>query len=357
VLPFLGCGSTRHVSRGSVPATPYGVNTSDTSCSIQSVYVSDGDKYELHVGCRGRVVALVLPESQYKAILEQVEYDGSWADLVSEVVLAQFGDCFDFILVVANEGRPATSVMGRHRLVRNSADGIGRAYSLAPSGRLQSVVFLATRSSLRLGPSLHEIMHRWGNYVLRSVDAKHWGFSSVGGQLGGWSRGTLVSLGDGLYRATVSGRPTFGTYANAGNSVPYGELELYLMGLLPPTETPPILVAKDAAWVDQRTGLFRARGFDVVSVEDIAARYGWRSPAYPEAQSLFRGIVVVISPRQLSTDEWSEISTEVHEFSAPRADSNPHLYNFWEATLGKASIKMDGVEHMRGCAFQCHRSR
>jgi hypothetical protein len=356
MLSVLGCCYTSRARTRDSPASPSSVSVSDTACSMQSVTIAESEAYELYVGCHGRVVGMVLPKSQYKAFLERLEYDPAWGDWVGEVILNHFGDCFDFIFVVANEVHPATPLMGCHRLVRDSVRGVGRFYYLPlprSSTRLQSIIYLATRSSLRLGPSLHEIMHRWANYVLPSVDESHWGFSSVGGQLGGWSRGTLERVEEGLYRARVSSRSTFGTQANAGNSVPYADLELYLMGVLSPEDVPDIIVAREPMWVEQRMGLFRAAGFDTVSIEDIAVRHGSRRPGYPNAQNRFRAIAVLVSPRSLTNSEWSEMSVAVQEFSVPGSDHMLELYNFWEATSGRASIKMDGVDDIWRASGDC----
>jgi len=42
----------------------------------------------------------------------------------------------------------------------------------------------------------------------------------------------LVDLVNYTYQGKMEGENGFGTFANGGNSVPYGNLELYLMGLM-----------------------------------------------------------------------------------------------------------------------------
>ena len=79
-------------------------------------------------------------------------------------------------------------------------------------------------------------MHLWKSdlEVIPSTEHRHWGFSSVGGQLGGFQLDELRSLGDGKYSA--------GNFApqRALKSVPYSPLEMYLAGFIPSSKVPDI---------------------------------------------------------------------------------------------------------------------
>ena len=57
----------------------------------------------------------------------------------------------------------------------------------------------------------------------------HWGWTSVGGQLGGFEKSTLKNLAGDLYQANNGepGAKHFFGYANGGNSIPYADWELY----------------------------------------------------------------------------------------------------------------------------------
>ena len=48
------------------------------------------------------------------------------------------------------------------------------------------------RSLLIGGVLLHELMHRWANYSVPSIDYAHWGLSSAHGVLGGFDIATLA---------------------------------------------------------------------------------------------------------------------------------------------------------------------
>ena len=140
--------------------------------------------------------------------------------------------------------------------VSNTIEGTGQSiydYSsdYGSEGKLKAVMQLTGLSYLQSGPSLHELMHNWGNFGFEthSVDQPgenitsypywgHWGFTggSTKGQLGGFEQSTLVELEDSSYSVAP-----FGPFANGGNGVPYNELELYLMGMAPLSSVIPLI--------------------------------------------------------------------------------------------------------------------
>jgi hypothetical protein len=64
------------------------------------------------------------------------------------------------------------------------------------NGKLKFIIHIPY-NALNRGPTLHEIFHHWGNYILDSqfTDQKsagsHWGFSSACCQLGGFGKSKL----------------------------------------------------------------------------------------------------------------------------------------------------------------------
>tara|TARA_Y100000588_G_C13893800_1_gene769843 strand:- start:313 stop:687 length:375 start_codon:yes stop_codon:yes gene_type:complete len=64
------------------------------------------------------------------------------------------------------------------------------------SGKLKFIIHMPFKG-LRSGPTLHEIFHQWGNYILDSQFTNqesaipHWGFSSACCQLGGFVKSKL----------------------------------------------------------------------------------------------------------------------------------------------------------------------
>jgi hypothetical protein len=69
------------------------------------------------------------------------------------------------------------------------------------------------------------------------------------------------------------------------------------MGLIKPSEvTDKFQVAVGASWVDPSNGIFRASGIKTVTINDIIAGEGQRTPAAANAQKAFRTAVVVLTP-------------------------------------------------------------
>lgn len=263
-----------------------------------------------------------------------------------------FADVFDFVVLITDEDTVEPGVYyGMHYSVQNDTQGIGPQYDSTQRfgrwRRLQGVIHMSSQAGLRSGAGLHELAHRWGNYVIPAAgDANdaHWNFSDVGGQLGGWQAGTLQSLGDDLWQAQgPEGHVTFQPVANGGNGVPYASLELYLMGLIGPEETTQEFhVADEAAWVDSSRGIFRADRIRTVTLDDIIAQWGPRIPDVTTSQKAFRALVLVLTPRPLAPSRLALYDDDVRAFSAA-ADDGTYLYNFWEATGGRATMQMDGL--------------
>ena len=170
-------------------------------------------------------------------------------------------------------------------------------------------VFMPTKEDLVAGPFMHEFAHFWGANVkgppsLRAqVDRYkgHWGFSSVGGLLGGWDPESFESMGDGVYlaRAFPAGKQQ--------NVAVYAPLELYLMGLVGPEAVPPIRVAvgaKSLGKADDGRRIFSAERIETVTIEDIIAANGERVPPADETDKVFSLALVVLTDHKLSDEEW-----------------------------------------------------
>ena len=232
-----------------------------------------GDDYVLTILGSGRVVSLQSPF---------VNVSGVDAVADSEIALRlyeRFEDDFDFIIV----GDQWDSGFGWFVGVSNDVSGIGQSLfdasaTYGSSGRLKGIVHMASRRAIDGGWSLHEFGHNWANNLslIPSV-SHHWDYSNVGGLLGGWAPGTLENLGGDMYRGLDPRGFTFWQPNGANNSWPYGNLELYLMGLISAEEVGhDILIANEFAWVDESMGTFQASGFTTVTMDQIVAAEGPR---------------------------------------------------------------------------------
>lgn len=289
------------------------------------------------------LVNLVLENSRYGFYRRQ-----PWSQVMTAVttrIYTGIPDAFDFLIITFDPDDPRTDPpLGAESTVRNDVRGLGYpefddGYRYGADFRLRSVVMLWRPSSLRGGPSLHEIAHAWGATLTQTVRQGHWGFSGVGGQLGGWVTGSLEQIEPGMYRGYgPTGRP-FHTDANGGNRLPYAPLELYMMGFLSPDSVPPIEVAEGAEWADSLDGRFTADTIRVFTIERLLeGRFPARMPSHVDAPRHFRALYVVLSKAPLGAQVLDALAHDVEQFSLHGPDDRDDIYNFWEATGGRATM-------------------
>lgn len=323
------------------------------------------DGFSIHEN--NRVVSLNLGQEDYSAWVENDYFynDFSKVKPVMTRIYEKFNDNFDFIFFVLNEdSTPETiSYSGLNISGINNIEGIGKRLqpetspTFGSSRTLQSTMQLTSRTAMRNGPTLHELMHNWGNsifdsYYVRSNGQEfrsggHWGFSSVGGQLGGFELSTLQENVDGdanKYQAHYGNRSNFGYNANGGNGLPYSELELYLMGFLPSTDVPDTVIFKGLSQTQDEyfKGIFHATEKKTLTISDITEEHGERSPSYLNAQTEFKLLTVVLTGRELTDSEWTKIDDDVKWFSdILETDENTRLYNFYQATRSQGLINAE----------------
>ena len=288
-----------------------------------------------------RVVNYILPKSDYDKYLED---EGDFS-MISKKVYEYFKDDFDFIFVLSNEQQvPDGLYAGISYKVQNDVEGIGSGIyngsgGYGSEGRLKSVIHLPVPDFVVNGPFLHEIAHFWGNQgFIPTTVGGHWGYSNVGGQLGGFDE--VIAMGNNLYQGKMEGVNGFGTFANRGNSVPYGNLELYLMGLLDVDELNDVQYAENPE--SQGSGKFTADEIITLTPTQLISEHGSRVPSVENSQKEFNAITVVLSHGKMSDSDLATISTNLENFarkSAPDSSWNG-LFNFWQATKEKASLNI-----------------
>ena len=295
------------------------------------------------------VIVLHLPE--LPATLEAV-------DLTSYArrIYMEFEDAFDHLMFVSNlDKRSRRFSTNFYRSVRNDIQGIGGGiFSSSRYGspeQLLGVIYLTDRVSIKYGPSLHELVHTWANDVVPTSVRGHWGFSSANGQLGGFALHNLVHLGGNRY--TVH-NDAVAPYGWARNHLPYSPIELYLAGLIPPDEVPDLWVAEDGEWLiengayvlsDEGWRIFTATKVRTITINDIIAEHGERVPDWTTSQKDFQAAAVLLvdDDHPATPEHIQEVSDHVAWFSYPGNDDDSGLYNFYEATSGRAFITMDGL--------------
>ena len=294
-----------------------------------------------------------------------------------------FNDEFDFLVFVpslrVDQLDPGAFVGAFYSPVRNDVQGIGLESFFnggwGSSRKLQGVVFLShgvvtefsrglwdserLYSNLIEGPLLHELTHRWANYLgIPARYSSHWGFSSANGVLGGFDIASLVDHGNGRYRSSSSFNPI------GVSNKPLSPIELYLAGFIPPDEVPDLWVSEDATpvaddwgplsdinenWVSWDFRSFSASQVGTHTIEDIIAKHGPRVPDYSQAQRNFRAAVILLITEEHPATQWmlENLSGDASLFSYAGEDEFDLWYNFYEATGGRATITMDGLPDLQ----------
>lgn len=272
------------------------------------------------------------------------------ADILSvgQRVYEKFPDVFDFLILNPAADRRG-GIRGALLSARNDVQGIGRPIAdnsadWGSAGKLKAAFALGLTES---GPVLHEIGHQWGLFIgqslgLQQCSAVHVGVAGTGcGPLGGFDPDTLVDNGDGTY--SVANRCT--SVGGAGADVTaYNPLNLYTMGLIPPSEVPPIPIPVNVdcfSFVQDfaaDTFTFAADGITTITIEDLIAEHGSRVPDVAGSQKAFTLGWIVPTNRVLNSTEtgWFEYRSEYVGRSEPGQD--PFRLTFWDATGGRATL-------------------
>jgi len=306
---------------------------------------------------QSKASSLLMTSSEYSQWINDDQFrDGFFRNNLFKDIYKRFTDKYDFIFLVLNEENIPQNINYYGMLidVSNNVSGIGLSqydYSsdYGSSGKLKAVMQLTGLSFLQNGPALHELMHNWGNYSLPSENVDdagsnlnsysyygHWGFTggSTLGQLGGFKQSTLQDLGSNQYSVSA-----FGPFANGGNSIPFNEFELYLMGMIPLSSVNAFdlfnkitsLEITDAKYT------FSANSRITYTQDILENLLGPRLPSYTASQKEFNLLVIVITDSPLNDEQWNTINTVAEWFSFEGPDDS-YLYNFWEATNGIGSI-------------------
>lgn len=287
-----------------------------------------------------RLASFILSEAAYNAFITG---DGD-LKLVSEKAYQYLKDDFDFLIILSVEAtQPPDLFYGRSTGVQNMVEGLGggtynNSSAYGSAERLKSIIYMPRSEYIKSGPFLHEIAHTWGNKgFIPSTVGGHWGYASTAGQLGGFDE--LEVLGGNSYRGKMNGSNGFGSFANGGNSVPYGNLELYLMGLISADELESIQVAVNPEFVSS-SGEFTADEITTYTAANLIAENGERIPSHINSQKAFKALTVIISTEALTEEKINDINTDLENFSRTSApDGNwGSSNNFWLATQGRASF-------------------
>ncbi|GBL03520.1 glycoside hydrolase family 5 [Glaciecola sp. KUL10] len=337
-----------------------------TELNITKIPLQNGDS--INISESGNVANLVVANTfDYEQVLKGEDTPEQRASLrrLTGSIYEKLNDDYDFIFFIFDESEKIypNAPYGYHRPVKNDIQGIGQGIfdfseSYGSDGNLESIVVLSTNWDLMYGPSLHEMAHRWGNYLSMPLDSLrhsdwydtyqldpyHWTYLSNAGQLGGWRDdyfyGDLSTPSQNNYILTNSPEGLVGlSSAGPGNNfIKYSPLELYLMGLIASDDVPDLIEPTDKPIETDLYPIFQIDNFNTISMSDIIATNGQRTPDVTSSPKSLSALFVVVSKSDISQDAWNNYSYQVNNFSRPGQDDHQRLNNFWEATNGLATL-------------------
>ncbi len=337
-----------------VPTVPVPTGGSKPIPPGTTVEISSDDTRTISIH-GDRAVSLQLTQSAYDDYLQRRNVQG-----ITPILYATFRDDFDFITLLINEDNvpPSFGAVAFYNPARNDVQNIGlttfdNTTSYGSAGKLQGVLILGGKSHLRKGPSLHEICHQWANYLIPtefpgSAIGPHWGISGGNsrGQLGGFVQSTLSDTRTAPPSPNWSASD-FAGQTLGGNSGPYNQMELYLMGMIPLEDVDPFDVFLNVRDIitDGRFVAWNSNTKINYTAEKIRDEFGIRLPLPADAQKDFRMLVVMLTPQPLTDAEWLNFNDQVFRFGIAGDDGEARNYNFWEATGGRATMKVDELSN------------
>lgn len=300
--------------------------------------------------------------AKVNAVLSKQHVSGRDMDFnrVVELFYETHEDVYDFIYFYAPDDGGSTWGLHEHVAVRNAQTiGLvngGRPELAAKFPRLQSVMLMKLPGDDGGGPTLHELGHYWGARLgvwpeLGFPSDSHWGETGVGGQLGGFKTDQLrcrepqeavppacVRDADGRFDVVI---PPFGENANGGDGLPYAPLELYLMGLIPAEEVPPVAILRDAKRLNPGSSmahrLYSVSDVHNFTVSEIAERSGGPPPPRIDAERELRIAFVYVTPEHDPVG-LARVARQSRNFSGVEWIGP---YSWCMATGGRSTVRTD----------------
>jgi hypothetical protein len=277
----------------------------------------------------------------------------STTSTITQQFYENFEDDFDFINLVFT--LPSFPENRSHFMVQNNVEGIGKglfnnAAVYGSNGRLQGITLFPIDSFFDLAEiaAVHELGHQWINFLTLPILAPgspHWPISSLARGVMGFSIPPTQQGGEFAFNLVPLPNGNF----QLQQMEPLGEftdLDLYLMGLLPPHEVGSHIVFVNQNQLDQlHNGGILLGPVETVTVDDVIAKEGPRIPDSSVSQKLFRVATLIVTKERLLNKNEMEFfdhfaargeATELLPFSSgfTKGTTKP----FFLATGGRASL-------------------
>lgn len=229
-----------------------------------------------------------------------------------------FNDNYDYISIIY----PGINNNRHYQSLANSNSGIGipirnNSSWYGSAGRLRG--FLVFPNTLFYdGANVgyqHELGHSWINFLnvpLLKASVPHWPLSDLANSVMGYSNGP----GQGLefpYKFVQQSENRW-VLQNRTESPIFNDFDLYLMGLIPPTEVKPYMVFENSNQTIM-PGSVITGPVKMVTIDDIINEHGERVPNYQNSPKNFKIATIIISYYPLTQKEMS-----FYEYYTQRAE-------------------------------------
>ena len=239
------------------------------------------------------------------------------------------GDKYDFLNFVLVGGKIGNRF---HFATKNSVQGIGinafdNTAQYGSAGRLQGITTFPISSFFDGGDQAfsHETGHQWINFLAGTpfaIGTPHWPRGNIAINVMGFSIGGPGGQG-GNYSFTFSPNGSGGYVVGSGSQLnlsTFNSMELYLMGLIPPSEVETFFVLKDQTQDVIPGQTLQPSEITLVTVNDVIAARGARSPNDAQSQKIFRSATIVLSEQLLDIH-----SMALYDYFARRSEEKRQL--------------------------------
>lgn len=248
---------------------------------------------------------------------------------IAREYIRSHGDKYDFLVFLStfNHPMPNSNAKAYYQWIKNDVKGTGltifdSSNPYGSSGKLQGTIDLGSISTLAAtpyGPKLddtvmilnHELNHRWGSYVRFKNPDGTLNYSLLGNYQEHWSY-LIDSKGSVMYGSGWKDNGD-GTFTATSTMNGYSPLDLYLMGMVPKEQVPPMLLIDNPA-IDKnqlpQLGATISGTPKTVTIDDIIAAEGPRIPDSGSSQKKFNvGFILLVRPGDSTAAAVSAVET------------------------------------------------
>jgi hypothetical protein len=239
------------------------------------------------------------------------------------------GDKYDFLNFILIAGTVGNRF---HFTTKNAVQGIGvstfdSTSQYSSAGRLLGISTFPIPTFYDGAEQgfAHETGHQWINFLSGTSFAggmPHWPLGDVANNVMGFSIGGPGGPG-GVYGLTFSPNGSGGYVAGSANQLnltAFNSMELYLMGLIPPTEVGTFFALNNQAQNVVPGQTLQSSEVTTVTVNDVVAARGARIPDSTVSQKNFRSATIVVSEQLLDAHAMA-----LYDFFARRSEEKQQL--------------------------------